>query len=207
MLLCQSLVTSAHLFSFASCMFSSQENPPCFGVGSNWEPSFWPTQCFTKSQRNFSHHLHSTLWKLPFCVKPCSLITKRIIGVVDNTTITKILKNKFKWKSKSHWQILHIIFVLLEMYSLGYEMSCCWCTLNLGGTGMMKALQSMKFLECWTARVHRQHDGVEIEKNSFERNIAIETATKRNRTYINNKIRWNLRHADHCRKIDNTTST
>ena len=54
---------------------------------------------------------------------------------------------------------------------------------------MMKALYSMKFLECWTASVHRQYDGVEIEKNSFERNIAIETATKRNRTYTNNKIR------------------
>ena len=133
-------VTSAHLFSFASYKFSSQENPPCFGVGSNWEPSFWPTQFFTNSQRNFSHHKHSTLWKYPFCVNHNTLITKRTLGIVDNTAITKILKNKLKWKSKSHWQILHVFFVLLEMYSPDSEMSCCWCTLNIGGTGMMKAL-------------------------------------------------------------------
>ena len=58
-------IISTLFFRFASCKFSSLGNQPRFGVGSNWETSFWPTQCFTKSQRKFSHHLHLLLHFYP----------------------------------------------------------------------------------------------------------------------------------------------
>ena len=47
----------------------------------------------------------------------------------------------------------------------------------------------------------------DIEKNSLKRKIAIETATKRKRTYTNNAIRWKLRHADLSPSIDEATNT